>query len=138
MKHLKHLKYMLATCMYMQYLDLLLQHPNKTLATYIWNIWNTQLKHTCIAINICNIPIYFATSIYNICNIPLKHLKYTVAICAFSIASTCYLNEWRLAGAELDAAEWRAGGGGCQRAGNCVAPASGCAATDELLCGSRR
>jgi hypothetical protein len=44
---------MLTTCMYMQYLDLLLQHPDKTPAIFVWNrwnIWNIHLKHTCIAI----------------------------------------------------------------------------------------
>jgi hypothetical protein len=34
---MKHLKHMLATCMYMQYPDLLLQHLDKTLATFVWN-----------------------------------------------------------------------------------------------------
>jgi hypothetical protein len=28
--------HMLATCMYMQHSDLLLQHPDKTLATFVW------------------------------------------------------------------------------------------------------
>jgi hypothetical protein len=30
-----------------------MQHPDKTLATYIWNrwnIWNIHLQHTCIGI----------------------------------------------------------------------------------------
>ena len=34
MKHLKHLKHMLTTYMYMQHLDLLLQYIDKTLATF--------------------------------------------------------------------------------------------------------
>jgi hypothetical protein len=111
---------MLATCMYMQHLDLFLQHPDKTFATFVrnrWNIWNIHLKHTCIAITTCATSrSTFATSIYNTCNISrkhLKHLKHTIATCAFSVASACCLDEWRLvdaeldAGMELEAAEWR-------------------------------
>jgi hypothetical protein len=33
----------------------------------------------------------------------LKHIKNTLATCAFSAMSPCYLNEWRLVVAELDA-----------------------------------
>ena len=47
MKHQKHLKHTLATCMYMQHLDLLLQHPDEMLATYVrnrFNIWDIHLK----------------------------------------------------------------------------------------------
>jgi hypothetical protein len=29
-------------------LDLFLQHPDKTYATYIWNVWNTRLQHVLI------------------------------------------------------------------------------------------
>jgi hypothetical protein len=36
-KYLKHMKHMFATCMYTQHPDLLLQHPDKALATYIWD-----------------------------------------------------------------------------------------------------
>jgi len=43
---------MFATCMYMQHLDLLLPHPDETLAIYVrsrFNIWdillNTPLQH---------------------------------------------------------------------------------------------
>jgi hypothetical protein len=32
----------------------------------------------------------------------MKHLKHTIKICAFSIALTCCLDEWRLVDAELD------------------------------------
>jgi hypothetical protein len=35
MKHLKYLKHMLATFMYIQHPEILLQHPDKTLATYV-------------------------------------------------------------------------------------------------------
>jgi hypothetical protein len=35
MKQLKYLKHTLATCMYMQHPDLLLQQPDETLATYV-------------------------------------------------------------------------------------------------------
>jgi hypothetical protein len=35
MKHLKHLKHTLATCIYMQHLDLLLQHLDEILATHV-------------------------------------------------------------------------------------------------------
>jgi hypothetical protein len=64
--------------------------------------------------NMCNIPIYF-------CNIDLQHLQHTsktletIAICTFSVASACCLDEWRLVdaeldvGAELDAMKWRGG-----------------------------
>ena len=83
---------MLATCIYMQHPNLLLQHPDKTLATYIWNrwnIWNIHLKHTCIANTTCATSrCTFATSIYNTCNIALKHLKqlkHTLTTCAFSL-----------------------------------------------------
>jgi hypothetical protein len=116
-----------------------MQHPDEALATYvcnIWNIWNIHLKHMCIAITLCaTSQSTFKTSVYNICDIPLKHLKhlkYTLATCAFSVPSTCYLDERRLVDAE-----WH-GGGGCQRAGGCKAPASSCAAIDELLRSSRR
>jgi hypothetical protein len=40
----------------------------------------------------------------------------------FSVASACYLDEWRLVNAELDAAEWREGRGRrmeCGREGRC-------------------
>jgi hypothetical protein len=43
--------------MYMQQSDLILQHPYKTLATYVYSYYN-----------ICNIPIYF-------CNIDIQHLQ---------------------------------------------------------------
>jgi hypothetical protein len=65
----------------------------------------------------CNIPIYL-TSIYNTCHVLRKHLKYlkhTIVTCAFSVASACCLDEWRLIDAELNAvmelevAEWRGG-----------------------------
>jgi hypothetical protein len=101
MKHLqtyvsntwKYLKHMLATCMYMQHPDVLLQHPDKILATYVWNkwnIWNKHLKHTCIAIITCATSwSTFATSIYNTCNIPLKHLKHIFATCNFPFFFFC-------------------------------------------------
>jgi hypothetical protein len=101
---------MLATCIDMQHLNLLLQQPDKTLAIFVWNgwnIWNIHLKYTCIAITTCAIfQSTFTTSIYNTCNISrkhLNHLKHTIATCAFQRASTCYLDEWRLVNAGLDA-----------------------------------
>jgi hypothetical protein len=58
----------------------------------------------------CSIPIYF-------CNIDIQHLqhisetsetlKYTIATCAFSIASAYCLDEWRLFNTELEATKWR-------------------------------
>jgi hypothetical protein len=60
---------LIATC---AITDLFLQHPDETLATYIWNSWNTYnirlkhlqntWKHLKDIANICNIQIYF----YNI------------------------------------------------------------------------
>jgi hypothetical protein len=65
----------------MQHPDLLLQHPDKTLTTYVynrWNIWNIHLKHTYIAITTCATSrSTFATLIYYTCTTPLKHLKHT-------------------------------------------------------------
>jgi hypothetical protein len=78
-----------------------MKHLKHTLQTYVYSYYN-----------ISNISICIATTIYNTCNIPLKHikhLKYTLATCAFSVASTYCLDEWRLVDAELDAAEWRGG-----------------------------
>jgi hypothetical protein len=70
------------------------------------NIWNIHLKHTCIAITTCAISrSTFTTLIYNTCNIPLKYLKHTIATYAFSVASVCCLDEWRLVDAELDAVQ---------------------------------
>jgi hypothetical protein len=99
----------------MQHPDLLLQHPDKTLATYVWNrwnIWNILLKHTCIVTTTCATSrSTFATSIYYTCTIPLKHLKHILSTWSFSVASTCCLNEWRPVDAELDAVKWRRGRG---------------------------
>jgi len=71
------------------------------------NIWDIYTLENIIAT--CAIfRSTFATSIYNTCNVPLKHLKhlkYTLATCAFSVASACCLDEWRLVDAELNAAE---------------------------------
>jgi hypothetical protein len=68
-----------------------MEYPDKTLATYIWNICNIQIKHlrnrwniwnihlqqTFIAIATCaTLRSIFATSIKNTCNILLKQLKY--------------------------------------------------------------
>jgi hypothetical protein len=105
---------MLATCIYMQHLDLLLQYPDKTLATFVWQM--KHLEHTIETYvyshyNMCNILIYF-------CNIDIQHLQHTsktsetLAICAFSLACTCCLAKWRLidmelnAGTKLEATEW--------------------------------
>jgi hypothetical protein len=113
MKHMKTL-HMLATCMYMQHPDLFLQHPDKTLVTFVWTdktfgTYNWNILYS--SYSMCNIPIYF-------CNIPmkdLKHMKHTIATCAFSVASACCWDKWRLvdveldAGAELDVAEWHGG-----------------------------
>jgi hypothetical protein len=75
MKHLQHTyKNTWNTCIYMQHPDLVLKHPNESIATYVWNrwnIWNIHLKHMCIAhYNMRNILIYF-------CNILMKHLQHT-------------------------------------------------------------
>jgi hypothetical protein len=54
----------------------------------------------------CNIPIYFCNIDVKHYNTPLKHLKHlkhTLATCAFNAISPCYLDEWRLIVAELDA-----------------------------------
>ena len=87
MKHLKHLKYRLATCIYIQHPDLLLQHSDETLE----NIRPKSLKHlktyTC---NMCILSLQhmqhliyaFVTSRSNTWNISLerlKHLKHGVA-----------------------------------------------------------
>jgi hypothetical protein len=32
-------------CKHMRHPDLILQHPSKTLVTYLWNIWNISLQH---------------------------------------------------------------------------------------------
>jgi hypothetical protein len=64
---------MLATCMYMQHPDLLLQHADKTSATFfwnIWNMWNMHLKHTYISITTC-------TTSDILCNIDIQHLQHT-------------------------------------------------------------
>ena len=74
MKHQKHLKHTLVTCMYTQHPDLLLQHPDENTC----NIHLIQMKHLEHTLetyvyshcNICNIPIYF-------CNIDIKHLQHT-------------------------------------------------------------
>jgi hypothetical protein len=88
MKHLqtyvwnswKQLKHMLPICMYMQHLDPFLQHPDKPLATFVWNRWNIcdiHLKHSCITITTYVASrSTFVISIYNACNIPLKLLKH--------------------------------------------------------------
>jgi hypothetical protein len=65
---------MLATCMYMNHLDLLLQQSDKN----ICNIRLEQMKHLENTLetyvysnyNMCNIPIYF-------CNIDKQHLQHT-------------------------------------------------------------
>jgi hypothetical protein len=109
----KHLKHMLTTCIYIQHLDLLLQHLDKTLCDIRleqWNIWNIHLKHIYSHYNMCNIPIYF-------CNIDIQHLQHTfktietLETYAFGIASAWCLD--RLidaelnAGTELNVVEWR-------------------------------
>ena len=104
MKHLKHLKDTLATCMYMQHPDLLLQHLDENTC----NIRLKQMKHLEHTLetyeyshyNMCNIPIYF-------CNIDIQHLKHTLATCAFNVPSTCCFDERRLINTKLDAMEWR-------------------------------
>jgi hypothetical protein len=65
---------MLTTYMYMQNLNLLLQHPDKTLATFGWNRCNI-LEHILETYvyshyNVCNISIYFY-------NIDMRHLQHT-------------------------------------------------------------
>jgi hypothetical protein len=52
----------------MQHPDLVLQHPDKTLATYVKHL--KHLKHAFETCMLCNIQIYF-------CNIMMKHLKHT-------------------------------------------------------------
>jgi hypothetical protein len=103
----KHSKHMLATCMYMQHPDLLLQHPDKTLC----NIHLERMKHLEYTLkiyvyrhyNMCNILIYF-------CNIDIQHLQHTS-----ETSETLETYEWRLvdteldAGTELDAAKWCGG-----------------------------
>jgi hypothetical protein len=84
----------------MQHLDLLLQHLDETLATYVrnrWNIWKLHLKHTYIVIATrATFRSTFATHLWNIWNISLQH--------AFSSAiSPCCLDEWKFIVAELDA-----------------------------------
>jgi hypothetical protein len=71
----KYLKHMLATCMYMQHLYLLLQHPDKTLATFVWNrnIWNICETYEYSHYNMWNISIYF-------CNIDIQYLQHTSEI----------------------------------------------------------
>jgi hypothetical protein len=81
-----------------------MQHPDKILATYVWNICNIQIKHTCnvylknrwnirnkrlqhtcIAIATYATSQYtFTTSVWNTWNIYqkyLKHLKHKLATC---------------------------------------------------------
>jgi hypothetical protein len=111
---------MLATCMYMQHLDLLFA----TSKQIICNIHLEQMKHLeytretymYIAIRTCATSrSTFVTSIYNTCNIPRKHLKHTIVTCAFSISSAYCLDKCRLIDAELDtsteleSAEWCGG-----------------------------
>ena len=104
--------------MYMQHSYLLLQHPDKTLATFVEQM--KHLEHTLDTYmysnyNMCNVPIYFCNIDIQHLQHPLKHLKHTIATCVFSVASACCLDEWRLidveldAGTELDAAERREG-----------------------------
>jgi hypothetical protein len=78
--------------------DLLLKHPDKIFATYIWNRWNTwniHLKHTCIVITTCaTARSTFKTSRWNICNLRLKHMKYLkrrLATCVF-----CHYNIYNI------------------------------------------
>jgi hypothetical protein len=72
-----------------------MKHLKHTLQIYVYSYYT-----------ICNILIYFTISIYNTYNIPLKHLKHLkhiIATYAFSVASACCLDEWRLVDAKLDA-----------------------------------
>jgi hypothetical protein len=51
----------------MQHLDLLIQHPYETTATYLWNIWNVNLQHALLA----------QTSLYCLREIDTRrHLKF--------------------------------------------------------------
>jgi hypothetical protein len=85
-----HLKNTLATCLYMQHPDLLLQHLDKNtcnirlMMKHLEHILETYVYSHC---NICNIPIYFVTLIQNTCNIHLKHLKHMFATCVFHPSS---------------------------------------------------
>jgi hypothetical protein len=80
-KHLKHLKHTLATCMYIQHPDLLLQHSDEN----TWKICLIQVKHlkytleACVYshCDMCNIPIYFCNIPIYFCNINIKHLQHT-------------------------------------------------------------
>ena len=66
-----------------------MQHPDKTLATYVWNswnIWNMHLQHACIA------NATYATSRKNTYNIrlkQLKHLKHTLKTYVYSHCNIC-------------------------------------------------
>jgi hypothetical protein len=78
---------MLATCMYMQHQDLLLQHPDKTFATFV-RIDET-LKHTFKTYvyshyNMCNISIYF-------CNIDIQHSQHTSKTSETLETNYCYM-----------------------------------------------
>ena len=97
MKIPKTLEHMLVTCMYIQHLDLLSQHPDENTC----NIRLIQMKHLEHTLetyvynhcNMCNIPIYFCNIDIKHLQIPLKHqkhLKHTVQHALSTQTSPCY------------------------------------------------
>ena len=133
---------MFATCTYMQHLDLLSQHPDENTS----NIRLIQMKHLEHTLetyeyshyNMCNIPIYF-------CNIDIQHLQHiseTLKTYSYNMRfqHTIYLLLGRTEARRREARSRGVAreGRGMPTAGWLLAPASGCAATDELLRGSRR
>jgi hypothetical protein len=73
MKHLKHFKHTLVTCIYMQHPHentcnirlIQMKHLEHTLKTYVYS-------HC----NMCNISIYFCSILIYFCNINIKHLQH--------------------------------------------------------------
>jgi hypothetical protein len=102
MKHLKYLKYTFATCMHMQYPDLLLQHPDETLATYVWNRWNIWDIHLKTPLQHVQHPDLllqhryktFTTYFWNIWNTWNRCLQHVVS----AQISPCCLGEWIIVG----------------------------------------